>query len=114
MSRIITSAALGLAAILTLAGPAGAATPSANDRVVVIVKATEPELHSLSGAKALALRIRTAATEACGGSVYPNAVIFSTGFRQCREAAIDGAIRNLDSPYLADALGRAPQVLARR
>ena len=113
MLHITLKTLLAAAATFALAGPTTAATPDAGQRVVVIVRATDSELRTPQGAKTLALRVRNAAAEACGRDSLPVAVRFSDGFIQCREAAIDQAIRDIGSPLLADALGRAPQVLAR-
>ena len=115
MSRFIIRTLIGASAALALdvsAHAAGFDAYSPDERVAVQVKATDAELHSAAGAKTLALRIRVAADDVCGANVDP---IVRTGdqFMRCREAAIDGAIRNLDSPLVADALGRAPRALAR-
>jgi len=112
MSHFTSQALLGAAAALALFGSAAAATPDAGQRFVVIVRASDAELHTAQGAKLLALRVRNAAADACGRDSQPVAVRFSAGFIRCREAAIDGAIRDIGSPLLADALGRPPQVLA--
>jgi UrcA family protein len=112
MSHPTLKALLGAAAALSLTGSAFAATADASQRVVVIVKASDTDLHTPMGAKALALRIRNAAAQACGRDDFPIAVRFSDGFIHCREAAIDRAIQDVGSPLLADALGRPPQVLA--
>ena len=113
MSRFHLTAALGIGAAILIGASATAAPRPDDQRVVVIVKATDAELHTPAGAKALALRVRNAAAEACGRDDEPNAVRFSEGFIKCREAAIDQAIQDIGSPMLADALGRSPQVLAR-
>ena len=115
MSRTITSLALAAGVAFALdvtAHAAGFDAYGPDEKVVVQVNATDAELHSAAGAKALALRIRVAADDVCGAHVDP---IVRTGdqFQRCREAAIDGAIRDLNSPMLADALGRSPQTLAR-
>ena len=113
MSRFLLSAVVGAAAALAFVGASPAAEPDANGRVVVVVKATDAELHTPDGARALALRVRNAAARACGGDLYPVAVRISTGFIECREAAIDRAIKDIDAPMLSVALGHPPQVLAR-
>jgi UrcA family protein len=65
----------------------------------------------MAGAKALALRIRVAAAQVCGGE--DPVVRLGDGFYRCQEASIGRAVATLDSPLLADALGRAPQSFAR-
>jgi len=112
MSHFTPKALLGAAAALALFGSAAAATPDAGQRFVVVVRASDAELHAAQGAKTLALRIRNAAAVACGRDDFPIAVRVSDGFIHCREAAIDRAIKDVGSPMLADALGRPPQVLA--
>jgi UrcA family protein len=112
MSRFHFSSALALAAALAIGGAASAASVDPSEHVVVIVKTSDTDLHTAAGAKTLALRIRNAAAEACGRDV-PIAVRFSDGFIRCREATIDRAIKDLNAPLVADALGRSPEVLAR-
>jgi UrcA family protein len=104
-SLIVTT----LAATL-VAGAAHAATVQAGPGDTVIVKATDADLHTAAGAKALAFHIRLAADRVCVGD-NPLARQ-GADFQSCREAAIARAIRGLDAPMLAAALGQAPQVLA--
>ena len=82
-----------------------------NEKAVLTVKVTDSDLHSAVGAKALALRVRVAAAEVCGGD--DNVIRFSDGFIKCQAASIDRAIAELNSPLVADALGRPLQNLAR-
>ena len=111
MSRTFLAAAVGLAASVLVPATASAAgfdIYGDNERLAVKVKLAD--LHTAKGAQVTALRIRVAATTVCGGDV--DAVLrFSDSFIKCREAAIDRAIRQLGSPLLADALGRAPTAL---
>ena len=109
MFRSVTPGALALITTLVLGAPAIAASSEPigkDDGVVVQLKITDADLHTPEGAKSLAWRIRVAATRLCGGE---QAMIVAGEDRlQCREAAIDRAIRDLNSPLVADALGRAP------
>jgi UrcA family protein len=76
------------------------------------VRYSPADVHTAKGAQSLALRIRVAAAKACGSETdffYPN----SDGFIRCRERAIDKAIRSLDAPMVAQALGRGETTLAR-
>lgn len=107
MSRYLLPV-LGLGAAMTICTPVLAA--GADDQAQV-VKYTYADLHTAEGAKALALRIRIAAAKACGDGIdffHPN----STGFVECREAAIDKALQGLDAPLVAQALGRGQTALA--
>ena len=116
MSRFLISSAFAFGTALAFGAPAlasGFDVYGANDQVSVNVKVNDGDLQTAKGAKALALRVRVAAAEACGGDVDP-VIRFSDGFIKCREASIDRVIKGLNAPLLADALGRPPQVLARR
>jgi UrcA family protein len=114
MSRFYLPAAAGLSAALFFGAAAAAASLDpygANEQVVETVKVADADLHTAKGAKALALRIHAAAERACGGDtefLVDETILFSNGFIRCREAAIDRAIKDLDAPLLAEALGRAP------
>jgi len=113
MSRSQLILALGVSTALALSGAASAAGLDAGDRASVVVRTDDVNLHSPAGAKLMALRIRNAAASACGGDVYPLAVRFSEGFARCRETAIDRAVRDLNTPMVAEALGRSRQMLSR-
>jgi UrcA family protein len=107
MFRHLLAGALTLSAALTLGVPACAGSPAMagdEERNVVRLKYAEADLQTVQGAKALALRLRIAAADVCGGE----SPLVRTGgqFARCREAAIDRAIAALDAPLLADALGR--------
>ena len=115
MSRFLLPTVISFGAALALGAPSLADSYDvygANERVVVKVKINDGDLRSPDGAKALALRIRVAAAKACGGDVDPT-FRNSDNFMKCRENSIDRAIKGLNSPLLADALGRSPQRLAR-
>ncbi|MDB5483490.1 MAG: hypothetical protein JWO83_4543 [Caulobacteraceae bacterium] len=107
MFRHLLAGALTLSAALALGAPANADSPavaSDEQRNVIKLKYVEADLQTLQGAKALALRLRVAAADVCGGELP----LVRTGdqFVRCREAAIDRAIATLNAPLLAQALGR--------
>jgi UrcA family protein len=107
MFRHLLAGALTLSAALALGVPSCAgslAMPGDEERNVIRLKYAEADLQTVRGAKALALRLRVAAAEVCGGE----SPLVRTGgqFPRCREAAIDRAIATLNAPLLADALGR--------
>ena len=104
---------LGVYAAFALSGVSIAATTEPSERVDVVVKTSDLDLHTAGGAKLAALRIRNAAAEACGRDVFPVAVRISDGFIRCRESAVDRAAERLNAPLVADALGRSPQILSR-
>jgi UrcA family protein len=104
--------AVALFAAFSAGAAASAADLAANGENVGVIKLhyAPADLQSLPGAKVMARRIREAADEAC------NAVALSAAdpgvARDCREAAIDGAIKDLNAPLVAEALASAPRVLA--
>lgn len=107
MFRHLLAGALTLSAALALGAPANAGSPAVagdEQRNVIRLKYAEADLQTVRGAKALALRLRVAAAEVCGGE----SPLVRTGgqFARCREATIDRAIATLNAPLLADALGR--------
>jgi UrcA family protein len=106
----------GVAALLAASLIAGVATAASAAPVggpePVFVKVSSADLATPQGVRNTALRIRVAAERACGVDRIPISIRFSDGFRACRENAIDRAAAELNSPQLADALGRSPQQLA--
>lgn len=114
MTGHLLRAALGVCTALAFGAPAfasGVDVYGGAGRFTANVKITNSDLHTLAGAKTLALRLRVAAAEVCGGD--DPVLRASSGFARCQEASIDRATATLDSPLLADALGRAPRSLAR-
>jgi len=114
MFRLLLTGALALGAGLAAGAPANAASVymyGESGRNMVTLKYTDSDIHTVSGAKALALRVRVAAARVCGGDDLP---IVRTGdqFMWCRDAAINRAIASLDAPLLVEALGRSPRTLA--
>ncbi len=103
----VTVLSVGGAAMAADVDAYGASAPAA-----LTVRATPAELGTPRGAKALALRIRVAAATVCGGDVDPPAIRNGDGFANCRDAAIDRAIRDLHAPLVARALGRGTERLA--
>lgn len=93
------------ASAATPADPFAGAAPTSITIRVAAAPATPRE------AEGLAIRIRAAASTVCGGDVDP-VVRTSDLFAKCREAAIDRALRGVNAPVLARALGRSPQQLA--
>ena len=114
MFRTILTGALALSAALAMSASVQAASlvvNSDNDDNVVTLRITDADLHTAHGAKELASRIRVAADRACSAERLAAAV--EGVDRECREAAINRAIKDLNAPLLAAALGRSPQVVAR-
>jgi len=105
--------ALGVSAALAACGAASAQGFAAGESTSVVVRTDDVNLHTAAGARLMALRIRNAAASACGGEVEPVAIRFSDGFVRCRDAAVERAVRDLNAPMVADALGRSPQMLSR-
>lgn len=106
MFRHLLAGALTLSAALALGAPSGVGSPAmAGDeqRNVIRLKYAEADLQTVRGAKALALRLRVAAAEVCGGE--DPLVRTGSQFARCREAAIDRAIATMNAPLLAQALG---------
>ena len=109
----------GLALLAGAALAASASAAAAGDRdpfagaapVSIRIHASSAELASPRQAKALAIRLRAAATTVCGGDVEPF-VRTGDAFATCREAAIDRAVAGLNAPLLSRALGRAPERFA--
>jgi UrcA family protein len=113
MFRLLLTGVLTVGAFLA-AAPASAASVymyGESGRNAVTLKYADSDIRTVQGAKALALRVRVAAAQVCGGDELP---IVRTGdqFTWCRDAAINRAIAGIDAPLLADALGRAPRILA--
>lgn len=114
MFNNITKGALALAATVAFAGPAFAASLDmpGGEANVVTVKYDVADLHTTEGAKRIAMRVQSAASEVCGGGESFWRPSHDNVLR-CRENTIARAIRDLGSPLVADALGRSPQSLAR-
>lgn len=113
MSRARFIAALGISTALALCGAASAADLGADAQASVVVRTDDVNLSTPAGARLMALRIRNAATAVCGANLNPVAFRLSEGFSHCREAAIDRAVHQLRTPFVAEALGHPPQRLTR-
>ena len=113
MLRFQLIVTLGVSAALALCGAASAAGFAASEPASVVVRTDDVNLHTTTGARLMALRIRNAAAVACGSEISPVAIRFSDGFVRCREAAVDRAVRDLNAPMVADALGHSPEMLSR-
>ena len=105
----LTTAALAAAAVFS-AAPATFAAPLAigggGEKVIAKVRYDDEDLRTAQSAARLALRIRIAARQVCGGD---NPVVASgSHFQSCQHKAIDQALASLNAPLVADALGRAP------
>jgi UrcA family protein len=86
------------------------AVPGQNQGAAIKLRCVQADLHSSQGAKALARRIRAAAVQACSAeALFADALVVE---RECKEAAINRVIRELNAPLVADALGRSPTVFA--
>jgi UrcA family protein len=105
--------ALGVSTALAVCGAASAADFAAIEPASVVVRTDDVNLHTSTGARLMALRIRNAAAVACDREVSPVAIRVSDGFIRCREAAVTRAVRDLNAPMVADALDRSPQMLSR-
>jgi UrcA family protein len=104
---------LGVSAALAASGVASADGLSASEPASVVVRTDDVNLHTSDGARLMALRIRNAASVACGSEVTPVTIRFSDGFARCREAAVARAVRDLNAPMVAEASGRSRQMLSR-
>jgi|HubBroStandDraft_1064217.scaffolds.fasta_scaffold871133_1 UrcA family protein len=112
MFRTILTGALALSAALVMGAATSAADLAVNGQSEGAIKLhyAQADLHSVQGAKAMARRIREAADEACG-----SVALFAANpgvEHECREAAIDRAVKDLNAPLVADALGRTSSALA--
>jgi UrcA family protein len=112
MSRSQLTATLGTILLIGGLPSVAAASPYDGPPVMVKVKATDADLHTPQGARQLAARITMAAQRACGGNIYPLYLRAGSGFYQCRATAVDRAIKDLDAPLVAAALGRSRQIVA--
>jgi UrcA family protein len=114
MFRTMLTGVIALSATLAIVASAnaeGTAVQGQTQGATIKLQYTQAELHSAQGAKALARRIREAAVQSCSAEApYADALVVES---ECREAAINRAIRDLNSPLVADALGRSPTVLAK-
>jgi UrcA family protein len=114
MFRTILTGAAALSATLAIVASAnaeGLAVQGQNQGAAIKLQYAQADLHSTQGAKALARRIREAAVQSCSAEApFADALVVES---QCREATINRAIRDLNAPLVADALGRSPTVLAK-
>jgi UrcA family protein len=112
MFRTILMGAVALPTALAMGAAGRAADLAVNGENGGVIKLhyTDADLHSVQGAKAMARRIREAADEACS-SVAPFASNPGVD-SECREAAIGRAVRDLNAPLVANALGRTASTLA--
>jgi len=113
MSYRLAPAAIALAAILGASASANAAGISFHGPTewnTITVHYVVADVHTVQGARSLAFGIRVAAREVCGGN--DPIVRLGGDFDECVSAAIDRAVRDLDAPLLADALGRPARALA--
>jgi UrcA family protein len=107
--------AFAVAAALAATGPAFAAPVSVwseDEQVYAKVTYADSELRSAKGAADVARRIRSAARRVCGGedSVL---LAMSRRFQTCQRDVIDRAVRRLDAPLVAEALGRGTNLAGR-
>jgi UrcA family protein len=105
------AALIGACSTLALGGSA-LAGGFGEENPIAHIKYTRADLSTSDGAKSLALRIRIAADEVCGAREDVR-VRETDAFWRCRDATVDSALRSLDAPLVATALGRSPEVLAR-
>jgi len=110
--RTILTGAVALSATLamvTSANAEGLAVQGQDQGAAIKLQYAQADLYSTQGAKALARRIREAADRSCSAeATFADALVVES---KCREAAINRAIRDLNAPLVADALGRSASVL---
>jgi UrcA family protein len=97
-------------ALLCASMAAGAATAQPDPSDAVRIKVTAADLNTPDGVKRLALRLRVAAYEVCGGNTPHGRE--ATDFDACRQSAIEHAVAGIDAPVLARALGLGGETLA--
>ena len=88
----------------------GAATAQPDPGNTIRIKVKGAELSTPDGARRVALRLRVAAYQVCGGYA-PNGRE-AADFDACRQSAIQRAMAGIDAPLLARALGVSGVVLA--
>lgn len=99
MTRFFLRAALVAGAALCLAAPAMARDLDeygGAEQVTAKVKVTDSDLRTAAGAKALAMRVRVAAAEVCGGE--DPVIRESDGFARCQKASAARAMASLNAP----------------
>lgn len=101
-SAIIAVALAPLATALAMPLPASAADTTA----AVTIRYSQDEIRTAEGAQALALRLRVAAVDVCGGQDVVQRS--GSGFRRCVRATLDRSAMDLGSPMVARALSREP------
>jgi UrcA family protein len=105
MFRSFLTATVALSAALAISAPvsaAGLAVFGDGEPNVITLRYVDSDIHTVRGAKALALRIRLAAEAVCG-AVDP-VVRWGDQFYRCREAAINRAMAPVNAPLVAEAL----------
>ena len=109
LPRFMLATSIAAATILTTASQTSAASPYVASGVGALIRETQTiryrdaDLHTATGAKAVALRIRNAADFVCGDNPMRRQ---ESDFLPCREAAVDRALATLGAPMVAAALGR--------
>ena len=115
MPRSLTHAVFTVFAVLTCALPAAAEPLKVRGEAEIMsatVRYSGAEAQTAAGATTVAFRIRKAASLVCGGE--SPLVRSSPRFLTCRQAVIDRALRGLDAPLIANALGRTSATIAAR
>jgi UrcA family protein len=114
MARTAVVAVAMSLALGATASHAQSAEPAADGRADVnhrTVRITDRDLSSAAGARRLALRIKVAAIDVCGGD---NAMVrASPAFHDCVRGAVARAEANLGAAPVTAALGPTPQLSER-
>jgi UrcA family protein len=115
MFRAILTGAFALSAAMAIVAPANAggfAVRGKNADNVIKLQFTEADLNSVQGAKVLAGRIRLSADSVCRAEARLVPVRGPGELMECREWAIVRAVKDLNAPLVADALGRSARLPA--
>jgi UrcA family protein len=100
---------------VTLLGSASARAADANVAVNrVSVFYGDLDLSKQAGAKLLLARIKTAATEACGGRPDSREIAQMDNFQSCMRMAMDSAVTRLGNAKVAELYGHPIEQLATR
>jgi UrcA family protein len=113
MSYRLAPAAIVLAAVLGAGASANAGQLDVHNPTewnTITLKYVDSDIHTVHGARSLAFGIRVAARAVCGGD--DPVVRLGGDFPACVETAVDRAVKGLDAPLLAGALGRPARALA--
>jgi UrcA family protein len=105
--RLLGAAILSsmFAAAVVGAGPAGAHTEDLGAPIKVSVTVADLDLTHAAGAGVMFVRIKAAASQACGGAPDLRLLDRLSLYDQCRKQAIAGAVSRLDAPLVKAVAG---------